>query len=317
MELSMPVTSRRVIEIAKFGGPEVLQEKAVPVPVPGQGELLVKNEAAGVNPVDYKIRSGKYPDVKEDKLPYILGRDVSGTIVQCGPSVSAFKVGDALIAMPAIDRGGYAEYVLVKETEAAHKPAALDSIGGGAVPLAALTAWQGLFRHGQVKEGQKVLIHGGSGGVGHFAIQFAKAKGAFVATTVSGENIDFVRGLGADQAIDYKAQRFEDELSDIDMVFDLVAGEARDRSWAVLKRGGILVSTLTRPSQEKADQFGVRAMRYTVEESGHDLSKISQLIDQGKVRPMIAKTYPFERAIAAQIFLEKEHPAGKIVLVID
>lgn len=309
-------TSMTVVRIDQFGGPEVLHRQTVRIPAPAEGELLVKVRAAGVNPVEYKIRAGKYPAVKEDKLPYVPGRDVSGEVVECGPSTRRFAKGDSLFAMPGIDRGGYAEYVVIKEDEAASRPGSLDAVAAGGVPLAALTAWQGLFRHGCLMEGQRVLIHGGSGGVGHFAIQFAKARGAYVATTVSGGHVDLAHELGADQAIDYKTRRFEDDVEDVDMVFDLVAGETRERSWGVLKRGGILVSTLTEPSPEKAAEHGVRGMRYTVEESGADLSEIARLIDSGQVKPVIVKTFPLEQAAQAQQFLETEHPAGKVVLTI-
>ncbi len=308
------VRSMKAVRIAAFGGPEMLHLETVDIPTPGEREMLVKVAAAGVNPVDYKIRAGKYPAVREDKLPYILGRDVSGEVVECGPSTERFAKGDRLMAMPRIERGGYAEYVVIREDEAAPRPRSLDAIVAGAVPLAALTAWQGLFRHGGLKQGQRVLIHGGSGGVGHFAIQFAKAKGAYVATTVSGQHADFVRGLGADQVIDYEARRFEDEVDAVDMVFDLIGGETQERSWSVVKRGGILVSTLTQPSREKAAEGGARGVRYTVEESGADLSEIGVLIDAGQVRAVIARCFPLDRAADAQRFLEAEHPAGKVVL---
>jgi NADPH:quinone reductase-like Zn-dependent oxidoreductase len=303
-----------VIRIRQFGGPEVLQLESVAIPTPGKGELLVKIAAAGVNPVDYKIRSGKYPAVKQDKLPFVLGRELAGTVVECGPSASRFANGDAVFAMPAIGRGGFAEYAVVKVTEAAPKPASLDVIQAGAVPLAALTAWQGLFKHGNLKAGQRLLIHGGSGGVGHFAIQFAKAKGAYVITTVSAPHIDFVRRLGADHIIDYKAERFEEVVSEVDVVFDLVGGEIQERSWQVLKHGGVLVSTLNEPSKEQAEARGARGLRYTVSESGADLVAIGKLIDAGKVKPVVTRTYPFKEAAAAERFLEQEHPAGKVVL---
>jgi NADPH:quinone reductase-like Zn-dependent oxidoreductase len=311
-----PATTMKIIVFDRFGGPEVLQQRDVRVPVPGDGEVLVRNEAAGVNPVDFKIRAGKYPAVKEDKLPYVPGRDVSGTVVACGPSTQRFAKGDTVFAMPGIERGGYAEYVVVKESEAASRPKALDAVAAGAVPLAALTAWQGLFRHGELKEGQRVLIHGGSGGVGHFAIQFAKAKGARVATTVSGQRVAFARELGADQVIDYQTQRFENEVEEVDLVFDLVGGDAQQRSWRVLKRGGIMVSTLAEPSQQAAAERKARGTRYTVAESGADLAEIAGLIDAGKVKPVIAKTFPLAEAAAAQQYLEKSHPAGKVVLVV-
>jgi NADPH:quinone reductase-like Zn-dependent oxidoreductase len=159
-----------------------------------------------------------------------------------------------------------------------------------------------------------VLIHGGSGGVGHFAVQFAKAKGAYVATTASPQHVGYLRSLGADEAIDYKATRFEDVVKDIDLVFDLIGGETQERSWAVLKKGGILVSTLSEPSQTQAAAHAARGMRYTVSESGADLAAIGELIDAGKVKPLVTKVYPLEHAAAAQEFLAHEHPAGKVVL---
>jgi NADPH:quinone reductase-like Zn-dependent oxidoreductase len=306
--------ANKVVRIEEFGGPEVLHGAIVPVPVPGPGELLVKVAAAGVNPVDSKIRAGKYPAVQRDKLPYILGRDVSGTVVQCGPSTSHLAEGTKIFAMPGIDRGGYAEYVVVKESEMAPKPGSLDFIEAGGVPLAALTAWQGLFKYAELEKGQRILIHGGSGGVGHFAIQFAKVKGAYVTTTVSGRHAQFVRGLGADVVVDHEKQRFEDETEEVDVVFDLVDGETQERSWQVLKRGGVLVSTLKEPSRERAAERGARACRYTTQESGADLTEIGRLIDAGKVKVVVAKTFPLEEAALAQEFLEQEHPAGKVVL---
>jgi NADPH:quinone reductase-like Zn-dependent oxidoreductase len=307
----------RVILISEFGGPEVLRLESIPIPAPGAGELLVKVAAAGVNPVDYKIRGGGYPAVKQDKLPFVLGRDVAGTVVECGASTAGFSKGDRLFAVPGLGRGGYADFAVVKVTEAAAMPSSLNFIQAGGVPLAALTAWQGLFKHGDLKAGQRVLIHGGSGGVGHFAVQFAKAKGAFVATTVSSQQLEFVRHLGADQAIDYQAQRFEDVLEKVDVVFDLVGGETQQRSWQVLKQRGVLVSTLTEPSKEQAAAHGAKGLRYTVTESGADLTTIGGLIAAGEVRPVITKTYQLQEAAAAQEFLEHQHPPGKVVLSIS
>ncbi|SNB74875.1 NADPH:quinone reductase [Rhodoblastus acidophilus] len=309
------MASMKAVRMARFGGPEVLREETLDIPVPGAHEILVRNEAAGVNPVDYKIRAGAFPVVKDDRLPYTPGRDVAGTVAACGPSVTRFKQGDAVYAMPGLDRGGYAEYVVVKEEEAAARPGALDAIAAGATPLAALTAWQGLFRHGGLKAGQRVLIHGGAGGVGHFAVQFAKAAGAEVATTVSGRHAAFARVLGADIVIDYETERFED-AGDFDLVFDLVAGETQDRSWRVLKTGGALISTLVQPSMEKASGLVARALRFMVEESAPDLIEIGGLIDAGKARPAVARTFPLQQAAEAQRFLQHEHPAGKVVLTI-
>jgi NADPH:quinone reductase-like Zn-dependent oxidoreductase len=308
--------SMQVVRFDHFGGPDVLHVELVPVPEPAANELLIQVAAAGVNPVDFKIRAGKYPVVKESMLPYVPGRDVVGTVVRSGGSVDRFEEGQQIFAMPGIERGSYAQYVIVKEHEAAPKPTALDIPSAGSVPLAALTAWQGLFKHGGLESGQQVLIHGGSGGVGHFAIQLAKAKGARVATTVSSQHIEFARRLGADQVIDYKAHRFEDAVRQVDMVFDLIGGETQERSWAVLREGGVLVSTLTEPSQEQAAKHGVRGLRYTAKESGEDLAQIGRLIDAGKVRPVIARIFELSEAAAAQQFLEREHPAGKVTLLV-
>jgi NADPH:quinone reductase-like Zn-dependent oxidoreductase len=305
----------KAICISSFGGPDVLKLEELPIPQPRGSEFLIKVHAASVNPVDYKIREGKYPAVKADKLPLIMGRDVCGSVAARGSGATArSKEGDAIYAMLGGDRGGYAEYVIVKEAEAARKPASIDYIGAAAVPLAGLTAWQGLFRYGELKSGQRVLIHGGSGGVGHFAIQFAKAKGATVIATAAGNHLDFLRSIGADEAIDYKKQRFEEVVHDVDLVYDLIGGETQERSFGVLKRGGILVSTLAEPDQEKARAHGVRAMRYTVKENAADLDEIARLIDAGKVKPKVSKIFTLAEAAEAQVYVAEGHTEGKVVL---
>ncbi len=303
----------KAVRMHAFGGPEALHVDEIPMPQPGDDEVVVKVRAASINPIDWKMRSGR-AGLRQEQLPLVLGRDVSGTVEICGARAHALKKGDPVYAMLGWDRGGYAEYALVKAAEGATKPASLDHVHAAAVPLAALTAWQGLFDHGGLQAGQRVLIHGGAGGVGHFAVQFAKAKGAFVATTVSGEDIDFVRQLGADLAIDYKVQRFEEVARDIDLVLDLIGGETQQRSWAVLKDGGALVSTLAQPSQEKAQQVHARAMFYVAQPNAAQLSEISRLIDEGKICPMVQATFPLAQAGTAQRTLEEEHTQGKIVL---
>jgi NADPH:quinone reductase-like Zn-dependent oxidoreductase len=222
-----------------------------------------------------------------------------------------------VFGMVGIGGGGYAEKAVLDQKAIARKPSGLDHPHAAAIPLAGHTAWQGLFRHGGLKPGQSVLIHGGSGGVGHFAIQFAKVKGARVLTTVGTSNVDFAKSLGADVVIDYKTQRFEDHARDLDMVFDLIDGETRERSWKLLKRGGVLVSTLTAPSQEKASELGVRALRYTVEADGDELAEIASLVVAGKVKPHVEKTLPLDQASRALNTVEKDHPVGKIVLTMS
>lgn len=304
----------KLIRFRCFGSKDVIETEDLDVSQPDAGEVLLSVRAASVNPVDFKIRSGKYPAVKNDRLPYIPGRDVSGVVEKCGAQATRFNVGDEVFGIVGVHGGGYAEKVAVDQNALAIKPAEIDHLSAASIPLAGQTAWQGLFRYGRLKAGQSVLIHGGSGGVGHFAIQFAKAKGARVLTTVSTNNMQFANGLGADVVIDYQKQRFEDHATGLDMVFDLIDGETRERSWPLLKKDGVLVSTLTEPSQQKASQFGVRALRYTVEADGKELAEIAGLVVSGKVKPHVQKTFPLDAAADAMAFVEERHPVGKIVL---
>ncbi len=260
------------------------------------------------------MRSGKYGAPKREELPTVLGRDVAGTVERCGPGVETFAPGDEVFAMLDRGHGGYAQYATVSASNAAKKPASLDYAQAAAVPLAATTAWQGLFDHGKLEPGQHVLIHGGAGGVGHFAIQFAKEKGATVSTTVSAEDERFARELGADEVIDYRATRFEERVHDVDLVLDLVAGETQERSWAVLKPGGALISTLAKPSVERADDLGARGENYLAQPSGRELAEIGRLIDAGRVRPHVDAVFALDDVAAAHTRLEDEHVRGKIVL---
>jgi NADPH:quinone reductase-like Zn-dependent oxidoreductase len=307
----------RKARIHRFGGPDVLRVEEVEPSMPDASQLLVSVKAAGINPVDFKIRNGQYPAVKEDRLPYTLGRDASGIVEKCGAQATRFSVGDEVVGVVGIGGGGYASKAVLDEGAIARKPRQIDHVHAAAIPLAGQTAWQGLFRYGQLEAGQTVLIHGGSGGVGHFAVQFAKAKGARVLTTVSTDKLQFARALGADVVIDYKTQRFEELAGDLDMVFDLVDGETRERSWQLLKKRGVLVSTLTGPSQQTAARWGVRALRYTVEADGRELDEILSLVASGKVKPHVQKTYPLEEAAQALDAVERGDSVGKIVLTVE
>ena len=298
--------------IHEFGGPDVLRLEEQPMPEPQVGEVLLRVCATSINPVDYKMRNGGY--LPSDKLPLTLGRDVSGVIDRVGQGVREFRSGNVVYAMLPSDRGGYSEFVAVNNADCAAKPERLDHIHAAAVPLAALTAWQGIFDHGDLVEGQRILIHGAAGGVGHFAVQFAKARGATIFATCSGDDLDFVRGLGADEAVDYKTQQFEDVAHDIDVVFDLVAGETQDRSWSVLKEGGIIVSTLKEPSPEKAAEHKARGVHYMATPSGAQLADIGRLIDAGHVGAEVEKVFSLAEAAEAERALEKEHIRGKVVL---
>jgi len=304
----------KAVRIRDFGGPEVMHFEDIPIPVPQADEILVRVCAASINPVDYKTREGKYPAVAREALPMTLGRDVSGLVAACGAEIRSFQNGDAVYAMLPPDKGSFAEFVRIKAEHAAAKPMSLTHVEAAAVPLAALTALQGLFDYGGIAKAQRVLIHGGAGGVGHFAIQLAKIAGATVFTTVSADDRAFVRELGADVAIDYRSERFEDIAHDLDLVFDLIGGATQQRSWAVLKEGGILVSTLGQPSRENAAQSRVRSIGYQARPNGEELAEIAALIDTHRVRPIVAATFPFAAVSDAEEVQAKMHPRGKIVL---
>lgn len=306
--------SMRAVRMHKFGAENVLRLERIERPEPGKGEVLVKVIAASVNPVDFKTRKGEYPAVTAEDLPYVPGRDLAGEVVSVGEGVSAFSAGDRVFAILDGDHGGYEEFVAFPAAQLVAMPKTLNFDEAAAVPLAGMTAWQGLFQHGSVRSGQRVLIHGGGGGVGHFAIQFAKAKGAWVAATVSTPDVALARELGADEVIDYTTERFEDVVDPVDMVFDLVAGETRERSFGALKEGGIMVSTLGEPDKAEADRHKVRVAGYMVGPNARQLSEIARLIDEGLVKVVLHKVFPLEEAAAAQTALEQEHVQGKIVL---
>jgi NADPH:quinone reductase-like Zn-dependent oxidoreductase len=304
----------KAVVMKSFGGPEVLQTTDIPVPAPNAGEILIQVHAAGINPVDYKIRSGEFHRA-ETKLPAVLGRDVSGTIAAIGRGVSNFDVGDEVYAFLESHSGGYADYAIAKDNEVSLKPVSLNHVEAAAVPLAATTAWQALFDHGKLRRGQRVLIHGAAGGVGHFAVQFAKVKEAVVIATAGADDISFVEELGADQVIDYKNENFENEIEPVDLVIDLIAGDTQERSWSVLKDGGAMISTLKEPSASQASQHHARAKVFMAQPKRETLREIALLIDEGHVRVVLQKTYPLSDAGKAQDELEHDHSAGKRVLV--
>jgi len=304
------------IRIHDFGGPDALKDDVLPLPRPKDDQILVRVEAAGVNPVDAKMREGKVSSVQAKDLPLVLGRDISGVIESCGTAVQGLRKGDEVFAFVGYDRGAYAQYVMVKAGEFAPKPENLSHVEAAAVPLAGLTAWQGLIDHGGLASGQRVLIHGGAGGVGHFAVQIAKIKGAWVAATCSGQDVDFVEKLGADQVIDYQKQKFEEQVGDIDLVFDLVGGETQDRSFAVLKQGGALISTLQEPNKNKAKPKHLFVANYMAKPNAAQLAEIGRLLLAGKIRPFIFKTFKFEDAGKAEQVLAEQHVQGKVVLTV-
>jgi NADPH:quinone reductase-like Zn-dependent oxidoreductase len=304
----------RAYRVRRFGGPEVLEREPVPVPQPGRDEVLVKVRAASVNPVDIKTREGRYPLIREDALPFTPGRDFAGVVARVGEGVSGWKPGQEVYAFVGQGQGAFADYVLVKQSALARKPNTLDFPLACAVPLAALTAWQGLYEHGMLEADERVLIHAGSGGVGHFAVQFARLTSAKVFATASGDGVEFVRSLGVEHVIDYKTQKFEDAVCDVDLVYDLVGGQTQERSWNVMRKGGRLVSTLNEPSQVRAGERGAEALRYTAHPDGKTLARIGELIDDGAVRVVVSAKYPFDELSAALAHLQRGHIHGKIVI---
>src|SRR5260370_25768498 len=297
--------------IQTYGGPEVLRYEDAPGPVPAAGEVLIKIHAAAVNPVDWKVREGHVKDMLKYQLPLIPGWDAAGVIEDVGADVARLKHGDEVYTRPDISRDGtYAEYITVREPEVALKPKSLDHVHAAAIPLAALTAWQALFDAGGLSAGQRGLIHAAAGGVGSFAVQLAKWKGAYAIGTASAHNHEFLRGLVADETIDYKAVRFEDEVHDVDMVLDAMAGETQKRSWKTLKPGGILGSILGL----EAPPAGARHAQVFVQPNAAQLAEIAKVVDAGKVRAIVETVLPLAAARRAQDLNETGHPRGKIVL---
>ncbi len=304
----------KAIRIHQYGGPEVLAQVEMQRPAPGANEVLIKVHAASVNPVDWKMRAGYMKDFLPLALPATLGSDVSGTVEEVGPGAARFKRGDEVYASLGLEGGGYAEYAVAKETIIAGKPSTLDHVHAAAVPVAGLTAWQALFEVAQLRAGQKVLIHGAAGGVGNFAVQFAKERGAYVIGTASSRNHAFLHELGADKAVDYQQTRFEEVVRDADVVLDTIGGDTLERSFKALKKGGILVSIVQPPSQEQAAKYGVRALFYGGHPSSSNLAEIARLIDDGKVKTVVETVLPLAEARRAHELSQSGHARGKIVL---
>ena len=305
----------KAIRIHEYGGPDVLSIDEIPVPEPAADEVLIRVHATSVNPVDWKIREGLRKEKFPAKLPLTLGWDVSGVVEQVGEKVSIFRKGDEVYGRPdPTKNGAYAEYIVVKANLLSIKPISIGHTEAASVPLAGLTAWQGLFDHGLLKEGQKVLIHAAAGGVGTYAVQFAKSKGAYVIGTASDQNIDFLKRLGADEVIDYNMDNFETILSDIDLVLDTIGGDTQLKSIEVLKTGGRLITTLAPEFVTEAKAKNVDLIAYMAQSIPEQLAEIAKMIDAGKVKPIIDQVLPFTEARSAHMRSEEGHTRGKIVL---
>src|SRR5262252_96084 len=311
---SITRTMKAVI-IHEYGGPEVLKFEDVPRPEPKDDQLLIRVVAAGVNPVDGMIRSGMFDKEGNRSFPIILGGDVAGVVERVGSKITKFKAGDPVFAYVSLDNsGGYAQYALVTEREVAAKPKSLTYVEAAAVPIAGMTAWQALVDTAKLSAGQTVLIHGGSGGVGSFAIQIAKARGAKVIATASTTNQEFLKQLGADVAIDYTKQKFEDVAKDVDVVLDSIGRDTLARSYGVVKKGGIIVSLVARLDQTELDKHGIHGATLSVDPNPDELAEIGKLIDQGKIKVVVSQTFPLSEAKRAQEQVATGHTRGKIVL---
>ena len=305
----------KAVRIHTYGGDDVLLYEDAPRPTPAQGEVLIRVLATSVNPFDCAVRAGYMAGYFNYALPLIPGTDVSGIVEEVGPGVAGFAAGDSVYARAGVTRdGAYAEYAVVPMSDVAAKPPSLDHIHSAALPHATLTAWQALFELANLTKGQTVLIHGAAGGVGHIAVQLAKSRGARVIGTAS-VNLPFLSELGVDQAIDYSATPFEQAVSDVDVVLDTVGGDTQQRSWGVLKPGGMLVSTVQPPSQETAAAHGVRqAMVASSPPIGKVLTELAGLVDSGRIKPHVSTILPLRETRKAHQLIEGKHTRGKIVL---
>ena len=305
----------KAIRIHAFGGPEVLRLEEIEPPVPAGDEIVIRVIAAAVNPIDAKIRMGMLARMMGTKLPFTPGLDVAGVVSKTGDTVTRFKEGDAVYACLNMQRqGAYAEFAIAKEDEASLKPKNISFEHAAAVPVAGATAWQALIEIAKLERGQTVLIHGGSGGVGSFAVQIAKARGAKVIATASGANQHFLKEIGADQAIDYTATKFEEAVKNVDVVLDSVGDDTLKRSYAVVKKGGMVVSLVQPPDKAELDARGIRGSGFMVSPNTALLGELTKLIEAKKVRPIVTKTFPLAESAKAHEGIETGHTRGKIVL---
>ncbi|WP_078548358.1 NADP-dependent oxidoreductase [Litchfieldia alkalitelluris] len=307
----------KAIVIEEYGDKNVLVEKNIERPSISENQVLVEVHATSINPIDWKVRAGYLKEMLPFEFPIILGWDAAGVVVEVGSNVTDFKVGDSVFTRPATtNRGTYAEYLSVDTNLLARMPEKMSFEEAASIPLAGLTAWQCLVDFGNIQKGEKVLVHAGAGGVGIFAIQIAKSLGAYVATTASENNIEFLKSLGADEVINYKENDFSEVLNGLDLVLDSMGGDIQSKSYKVLKEKGKLVSIVQPPSAEEAASFNAEAGFVWLEPNGEQLQKLADLYVEGKVKPVIGKTFDFsEQSLKeAHDLSETHHARGKIVI---
>jgi NADPH:quinone reductase-like Zn-dependent oxidoreductase len=305
----------KAVRIHAYGGPEVLTYEEAPRPTAGDGEVLIRVHATSVNPFDCAVRAGYMAGYFKHTLPLIPGTDVAGVVEAVGAGVTSFAPGDEVYARAGVYRdGANAEYVVAATTDVAAKPHSIDLLHSAALPHVTLTAWQALIETAQIAAGQTVLIHGAAGGVGHIAVQLAHWRGAKVIGTAS-THVDVLRELKVDEIINYATTPFESVVRDVDVAIDTVGGDTQARSWAVLKRGGILVSTIQAPDAEMAASHDVRAaMVYAMPPIGPTLAQVAALVDGGQLRPIVSMVLSLSETRQAHVLVEGKHVAGKLVL---
>jgi NADPH:quinone reductase-like Zn-dependent oxidoreductase len=301
--------------ITGYGGSEVLKLDNVTVPAPSSGEVRIRIHAAGINPIDWKIRAGKLQRSSAVTLPYIPGRDVAGIIDAIGEGVAEWKVGDNVVAV--IDGGGLAEYATAPAKNIAAKPAKLSFNEAAGIPTASLAAWRTLITNGDIKKDQRVLIHGAAGGVGSTAVQLAHWRGAYVIATASARNHEYLKSIGADEVIDYRTTRFEDVVRDVDVVLDTVGGDTLQRSPAVLREGGTLLTLVGQPPAQACIERRLRCpspSTATRAQPGEELTQLGQLFDSGVLKMHVDQVFPLEQATKALELSETGRARGKIVV---
>ena len=305
----------KAVRIHGYGGPEVLMYEDAPRPTAGPGEVLIRVHATTVNPFDCAARAGYMQSYFSYTFPLIMGTDVAGTIEELGEGATGFAVGDSVYARTGVFRdGANAEYTVAFVSDVALKPPSLDYIHAAALPHVTLTAWQALYELANLSEGQTVLIHAAAGGVGHMAIQLAKLRGAKVIGSAS-KHLDFIKELGADETFDYATAHFEDIVKDVDVVLDLIGGETQERSWKVLKPGGILVSTIQPPSEETAAAHGVRqGFVVSAPPVAQTLTEVSAMVESGQIKPTVSTILPLQEVRKAHELIEAKQVHGKLVL---
>ena len=305
----------KAIRLHARGGPEQLVFEDAPDPEVRVGDVLVRVFATGITPTELRWDETYQHADGTPRIPTIPAHEVSGVVERVAPDVDDFRPGDAVYGLADFPRdGAAAEFVAVRAANLARKPKSIGHLEVASLPLSALTAWQALFEHGGLVAGQSVLIHAAAGGVGSLAVQIAKWRGLQVFATASTRDVAFVRTMGADTVTDYHAERFEEKARNIDMVFDTVGGETQERSLRVLRKGGVLVSVVSRIPPGVAEQHGVRGVYFIVEGNRAQLEQIAALVDQGKLKPIIAEVFPLARAREAFEFGARSHAPGKIVL---